>query len=258
MQRGIIGLGMWCVDTTYKIDNLPERGKLEPISNTFQCVGGGPSNVLTDLNSLGFKHPMYAMGSIGLDTDASIIKKHCRENKIETKYLIVSKQISTSHTVCMFEKQKERTFLYYPGANSLLDKKHFKTYAMVGDGECDEGSIWESAMLASKLKLDNIVAIVDRNRLSVTDVIEIDDGSGSLEDKFAACGWDVMTIDGHDFDSIMPSFRKLTNQKKPTVIIADTVKGKGVSFMESGLKWHHSVPTKEEFDLAKKELRGVK
>ena len=113
-------------------------------------------------------------------------------------------------------------------------------------------------MLASKLKLDNIVAIVDRNRLSVTDVIEIDDGSGSLEDKFAACGWDVMTIDGHDFDSIMPSFRKLTNQKKPTVIIADTVKGKGVSFMESGLKWHHSVPTKEEFDLAKKELRGVK
>ncbi len=126
MQRGIIGLGMWCVDTTYKIDNLPERGKLEPISNTFQCVGGGPSNVLTDLNSLGFKHPMYAMGSIGLDTDASIIKKHCRENKIETKYLIVSKQISTSHTVCMFEKQKERTFLYYPGANSLLDKKHFK------------------------------------------------------------------------------------------------------------------------------------
>ena len=108
MQRGIIGLGMWCVDTTYKIDNLPERGKLEPISNTFQCVGGGPSNVLTDLNSLGFKHPMYAMGSIGLDTDALIIKKHCRENKIETKYLIVSKQISTSHTVCMFEKQKER------------------------------------------------------------------------------------------------------------------------------------------------------
>ena len=142
--------------------------------------------------------------------------------------------------------------------SAKLDKKHFKTYAMVGDGECDEGSIWESAMLASKLKLDNIVAIVDRNRLSVTDVIEIDDGSGSLEDKFAACGWDVMTIDGHDFDSIMPSFRKLTNQKKPTVIIADTVKGKGVSFMESGLKWHHSVPTKEEFDLAKKELRGVK
>ena len=133
-----------------------------------------------------------------------------------------------------------------------------RCFVLLCDGECNEGSIWESAMLASKLKLDNIDAIVDRNRLSVTDVIEIDDGSGSLEDKFAACGWDVMTIDGHDFDSIMPSFRKLTNQKKPTVIIADTVKGKGVSFMESGLKWHHSVPTKEEFDLAKKELRGVK
>ena len=100
MQRGIIGLGMWCVDTTYKIDNLPERGKLEPISNTLQCVGGGPSNVLTDLNSLGFKHPMYAMGSIGLDTDASIIKKHCRENKIETKYLLSLIHISEPTRPC--------------------------------------------------------------------------------------------------------------------------------------------------------------
>ena len=126
MQSGIIGLGMWCVDTTYKINNLPDRGKLETISDTFQCVGGGPSNVLTDLNSLGFKHPMYAMGSVGSDSNALIIKKHCRENKIMTKYLIVSRQTTTSHTVCMFERQKERTFLYYPGANKLLDKKHFK------------------------------------------------------------------------------------------------------------------------------------
>ncbi len=138
--------------------------------------------------------------------------------------------------------------------SAKLDKNSFKSYAMVGDGECDEGSIWESAMLASKLKLDNIVAIVDRNRLSVTDIIEVDDGSGSLEDKFAACGWDVMTIDGHNFDSIMPALKSLSTQKKPVAIIADTVKGKGVSFMESGLKWHHSVPTKEEFELAKKEL----
>ncbi len=135
-----------------------------------------------------------------------------------------------------------------------LDNREYKSFAMVGDGECEEGSIWESAMLASKLGLDNIVAIVDRNRMGVTDVIEKDDGSGTLEDKFEACGWKSVTIDGHDFKSIMPAFLSLKDQEGPVAIIADTVKGKGVSFMESGIKWHHSVPTKEEFDLARKEL----
>jgi transketolase len=135
-----------------------------------------------------------------------------------------------------------------------LNNKQYKSFAMVGDGECEEGSIWESAMLASKLKLKNIVAIVDRNRMGVTDVIEKDDGSGTLENKFQACGWKSITVDGHDFNSIMPAFLDLKNQEKPVVIIADTVKGKGVSFMESGIKWHHAVPTKEEFALARKEL----
>ena len=87
MPKGIIGLGMWCVDTTYKINTLPQRGKLEPIIESFQCVGGGPSNVLTDLRSLGFKYPMIAMGSIGVDENASYIKKHCQQNAIETKFL---------------------------------------------------------------------------------------------------------------------------------------------------------------------------
>ena len=135
-----------------------------------------------------------------------------------------------------------------------LDGRSYKTYAMVGDGECDEGSIWESAMLASKLSLDNIVVIVDRNRQSVTDMIEADDGSGTLEDKFSACGWDTVTINGHDFNSIMPALKDLKNQDRPVAIIADTVKGKGVSFMEAGIKWHHSVPTPEEFVLARREL----
>ena len=84
MPQGIIGLGIWCVDTTYKIQQLPERGKLEPIIESFQCVGGGPSNVLTDLNSLGFKYPMIAMGSIGSDTNGSFIKKHCQKHQIQS------------------------------------------------------------------------------------------------------------------------------------------------------------------------------
>ena len=126
MNKGVIGLGMWCVDTTYKINELPERGKLEPILDSFQCVGGGPSNVLTDLSSLGFNYPMIAMGSIGLDGNASIIKNHLKKNNIQINYLISSKTIPTSQTVCMIEKKNERTFLYYPGANNLLDTKHFK------------------------------------------------------------------------------------------------------------------------------------
>ena len=126
MNKGVIGLGMWCVDTTYKINVLPERGKLEPILDSFQCVGGGPSNVLTDLSSLGFNYPMIAMGSIGLDGNASIIKDHLKKNNIQINYLISSKTVPTSQTVCMSEKKNERTFLYYPGANNLLDTKHFK------------------------------------------------------------------------------------------------------------------------------------
>lgn len=126
MSKGIIGLGMWCVDTTYKINSLPQRGKLEPIIESFQCVGGGPSNVLSDLHSLGFKYPMIAMGSIGVDANANFIKKHCHKSSIETKFLKSTNKAPTSHTVCMFEKQNERTFLYYAGANNLLDVNHFQ------------------------------------------------------------------------------------------------------------------------------------
>ena len=126
MQGGVIGLGIWCVDTTYKINKLPERGTLESIIDSNQCVGGGPSNVLTNLSSLGFKSNLIAMGSIGKDNNSTLIKHHCRSNGIISKYLSSSPNIPTSHSLCMFEKQKERTFLYYSGANELLDIKLFK------------------------------------------------------------------------------------------------------------------------------------
>ena len=126
MKGGVIGLGIWCVDTTYKINKLPERGTLESIIDSNQCVGGGPSNVLTNLSSLGFKSNLIAMGSIGKDNNSTLIKQHCRSNGIISKYLSSSPNIPTSHSLCMFEKQKERTFLYYSGANELLDIKHFK------------------------------------------------------------------------------------------------------------------------------------
>ncbi len=135
-----------------------------------------------------------------------------------------------------------------------LDNKDYRVFAMVGDGECGEGSIWESVMFASQHRLNNLVGIVDRNRLSVTDVIEEDDGSGRLDDKFRACGWECIVIDGHSFEAILTAFSVLDKLKQPLMIVANTVKGKGVSFMEDGVKWHHSVPTREQFELAKNEL----
>ncbi len=126
MRRGVVGLGIWCVDTTYKIDYLPERGKLESIKDQYQCVGGGPNNVLTNLSSLGFKYNLIAMGSIGNDDNSKLIKNHCRSNGIISKYLTVSSNIPTSYSLCMSEKQNERTFLYYSGANDLLDIDHFR------------------------------------------------------------------------------------------------------------------------------------
>ncbi|MCU0666058.1 MAG: transketolase [Candidatus Omnitrophica bacterium] len=135
-----------------------------------------------------------------------------------------------------------------------MNAKKYKTIFLIGDGESAEGSIWESAMFASKHKLNNLIGIIDRNRLSVTDVIEEDDGSGRLDCKFEACGWKAINIDGHCFPQILSAFDHLEQLQQPLIIIADTVKGKGVSFMENGIKWHHSIPSREEFELAKREL----
>ena len=114
------------VDKTYKIDKINKRGKLESIKGQYQCVGGGPNNVLTNLSSLGFKYNLIAMGSIGNDDNSKLIKNHCRSNGIISKYLSISSNIPTSYSLCMSEKQNERTFLYYSGANDLLDINHFR------------------------------------------------------------------------------------------------------------------------------------
>lgn len=135
-----------------------------------------------------------------------------------------------------------------------LDHKNFRVFAIVGDGECDEGSIWESAMFASQKRLNNLIGVVDHNRLSVTDVIADDDGSGRLDEKFRACGWKCITIDGHSFEELLSTFSSLDKLEQPLMIIANTIKGKGVSFMENSIKWHQSGLTNKEFELAKKEL----
>jgi len=135
------------------------------------------------------------------------------------------------------------------------DNLSFKTYTLLGDGELAEGSNWEAAMVASHYKLDNLVAIVDRNRLQITDATVNVCSSEPLADKFKAFGWAVTEVDGHDIDAMVELFTSLPLKSgKPTAVIANTTKGKGISFMEDVLKWHHGVPSDEQFEQAMKEL----
>lgn len=134
-------------------------------------------------------------------------------------------------------------------------KLDYKTYVLTGDGELDEGSCWESILFAGHNELVNLCLIVDYNKIqslgNVKDII----GLAPLAEKFNAFNWNVVEIDGHNFDQIKSAFNNFRHeQNKPTVIIANTVKGKGVSFMENKLKWHYSTPNEEQMKIAMEEL----
>ncbi|QNA45687.1 transketolase [Lacibacter sediminis] len=136
-----------------------------------------------------------------------------------------------------------------------LDEKDFRVFTLMGDGELPEGSNWEAALSASHYKLDNLCAIVDKNSLQITaptaDVMNTD----PLDKKWEAFGWAVKEVNGNDIDELKAAFAALPFEKgKPSVIIAHTTKGKGVSFMENELKWHHGVPNKEQYQQAINEL----
>ncbi len=140
-----------------------------------------------------------------------------------------------------------------------LDKKENRIYGILGDGECQEGQVWEAAMAASHYKLDNLVIFVDKNGLQIDgptkQVMNVD----PLADKWAAFGWEVISIDGHNVLEIVGALEKSENVKgKPTVIMAQTVKGKGVSFMEHQICFHGSPCTDEQLVVAKKELLATK
>ncbi|MBF0224325.1 MAG: transketolase [Desulfobacterales bacterium] len=121
-----------------------------------------------------------------------------------------------------------------------LKKKNWFTYCLLGDGECNEGSVWEAAMSASHFKLTNLIAIVDRNKLMIDGATEDVMGIEPFSDKWKAFGWIVKEINGHDFKAISDAIDYAKNEKdKPVIIIADTIKGKGVDFMESQVKWHY-------------------
>ncbi len=137
-----------------------------------------------------------------------------------------------------------------------LDNKDYRVYCLMGDGEIEEGQIWEAAMTASHYKLDNLCAIVDYNNLQIDGKITEVMNSVPIDEKFKSFGFNVININGNDIDEILSAFAKARKAKdRPTAIIAKTVKGKGVSFMENQAGWHGKAPKKEEYEMAIQELR---
>lgn len=137
-----------------------------------------------------------------------------------------------------------------------LDKAAWRTFVLLGDGECYEGSVWEAMMFAAHHALDNLVAIIDRNQLCVLDRTEECNRLEPLDDKLRAFGWDVVTVDGHDIAALIKAISSgyTRSNSKPFAVIANTIKGKGISFMENDVRWHHGVPKGSLLEKARNEL----
>ena len=139
-----------------------------------------------------------------------------------------------------------------------IDGKDYRTYTIVGDGESEEGQVWEAAMFAAHYKLDNLCVIIDWNGLQIDGAVVDVMNPTPHDKKLEAFGFHVISIDGHDFDQIEAAFNEAKTIKgKPTAIIAKTVKGKGVSFMENNVGWHGSAPNDEQYEIAVAEIKAT-
>ena len=136
-----------------------------------------------------------------------------------------------------------------------MDNKSYRVFTLLGDGELPEGSNWEAALTAAHYDLDNLCAIIDHNKLQITASTKEVCDTDPIDAKFESFGWSVQHVDGHDFDALIKAFNNIPFALgKPSLIIAHTVKGKGVSYMEDQVKWHHGVPNEHEFEGAIQEL----
>jgi transketolase len=139
-----------------------------------------------------------------------------------------------------------------------MDDKAYHVFTLLGDGELPEGSNWEAALTAAHYKLDNLCAIIDNNKLQITGANADVCNTYPIDSKFESFGWAVKEVDGHDINALKEAFAALPFEKgKPSLIIAHTIKGKGVSFMENSVKWHHGVPDREQYETAIAELDGI-
>ena len=140
-----------------------------------------------------------------------------------------------------------------------LDKKDHKVFTLLGDGELSEGSVWEAFLSAHKYALDNLVVIIDRNRLQITGKTEDVNPIEPLKDKFNAFGLSTKEVNGNSVHELSKTFSNIPfEENKVNLIIANTVKGKGISFMENEIVWHHKVPSEDQYNLAQKELEFLK
>lgn len=136
-----------------------------------------------------------------------------------------------------------------------MDKKSYRVFTLLGDGELPEGSNWEAALTAAHYNLDNLCAIIDHNKLQITGATADVCNTDPIDQKFESFGWEVKHVDGHDFKQLKETFDSMPFvEGKPNLVIAHTIKGKGVSYMENQIKWHHGVPGKDEYILAVEEL----
>ena len=140
-----------------------------------------------------------------------------------------------------------------------LDKKSCNVYAMIGDGEVQEGAVWEASMAAAFYKLDNLIVVLDKNQVQQTGMVKDIMDIGNVALKWKAFGWNVIDINGHDMSQIIIAFDKASKMKnkKPTIIISNTIKGKGVSFMELNHKFHGKAPNEEEYKKAIEEIEKI-
>ncbi len=142
-----------------------------------------------------------------------------------------------------------------------LSSKHFgdnyNVYTVLGDGEIEEGQVWEAAMFASNKGLSNLTAFIDLNNLQIDGTIDEVNSAKPVDKKFEAFGWHVITINGHDYDAIEAALREAKTVDKPVAIIAETTKGKGVSYMENAVNWHGAAPNDELYEVAMTELRAA-
>lgn len=186
--------------------------------------------------------------------DNSILEKYCADGSIlpghSTKSCVPGVEVSTGslgHGLPMGVGM---------AVACKYDNLKYGIFVLLSDGECDEGSIWEAALFAAHHKLDNLIAIVDYNKIQAFGLTKEVLNLEPFADKWKAFGWEVREVDGHNFGEIIAALKKVPFRKnKPSMIIAHTIKGKGISFMENKLLWHYRAPNQEELEAALKELK---
>lgn len=223
----------------YKMNHNPEKPHMEDRDRFLLSKGHGCPTLYAILSNLGYFPPeeLLTLRQLGSRLQGHPLKE---VPGVEISSGSLGQGLSIANGMAL---------------SARLDKKKYKVYCLMGDGELNEGQVWEAAMSTSHYNLDNVCGIIDYNKYQidgkVCDVMDIE----PLKDKWESFGWNVEEVDGHDIEKLMEVLDKVDEEKEsPSIIIAHTVKGKGVSFVEESNRWHGVAPTKDELEKALREL----